>query len=562
MTRPTYKYPESLDPEVINILLMSIGSRRDIAALLGVTYSQLTYLLYRSPESLRYTEFVIPKRSGGERRIMAPNKSLKLLQAKLAQIFSLIYRPKPSAHGFVDGRSIVTNASYHCNRQYIFNVDLKDFFPSINFGRVRGMLMAKPYRMSKVVATTFAQICCFKNQLPQGAPTSPIVSNMICAPMDAALQRLAKEHKCRYTRYADDLTFSTYLHDFPEQIGRSEIDGVAKAGPALEKLIKRNGFAINAEKTYIQRFDSHQEVTGLTVNRKPNVPRRLIRQVRAMLHAWKKFGLEAAENEHNEKYRAGIHRNQNRKPPSFKSVVSGKIAYISMVRGYHDTIAAKFRTQFEHLVNEESLDDESVSADSSLPMTTPDRIRAAMWVLECDEQDTQGTAFMLQDRGFVTCEHVLCKHVAAGKLKAFRPELTSARYAVSVISSNKDVDLAVVDIAMGEGEKNKYFALEMRLDDKGLKDQAEVMVGGFPNYCLGDEGHVVPGQVIGHRMVSAIKRAQVNASIVTGASGGPVVDTDGAVVGVAVTGADLYRKSPRTEDHGVIPIQALEHVLK
>src|SRR5205814_3311637 len=116
---------------------------------------------------------------------------------------------------FIPARSILTNAKPHLRQKFVLNVDLKDFFPTINFGRVRGVLIAKPYCLLPHIATYIARICCRDNALPQGAPTSPIISNMICSRLDRQLLRLARQYRCVYTRYADDLTFSTSMPRFP-----------------------------------------------------------------------------------------------------------------------------------------------------------------------------------------------------------------------------------------------------------------------------------------------------------------------------------------------------------
>jgi RNA-directed DNA polymerase len=151
-------------------------------------------------------------------------------------------------------------------------VDLKDFFPSITFRRVRGLFEAKPYQLDHSVATVLARICCHKNSLPQGAPTSPIISNMICARMDSQLRQLAVRHRCAYTRYADDLTFSTSTRNFPEalaEIVSTETGNKLKIGVENNHKIKLNGFEINQQKTRLQTSDKRQVVTGLTVNRFP-----------------------------------------------------------------------------------------------------------------------------------------------------------------------------------------------------------------------------------------------------------------------------------------------------
>ncbi|MCX5672778.1 MAG: reverse transcriptase domain-containing protein [Planctomycetota bacterium] len=283
----------------------ALETREAVANLLEIKYNHLMWCVYRVPLSQRYTHFSLPKKSGGNRTIMAPVSTLKLVQRKLSQVLNAVYKPKPSAHGFLRGRSIVTNAKQHAGSKYVLNLDLKDFFPSINYGRVRGMFMGTPYKRNPSVATLLAAICCADNQLPQGAPTSPIVSNMICAKMDSQLQKLAEENRCFYTRYADDITFSTDARRFPQSLvialPGDEL-GPVTVGPALLSVIQSNGFEINANKVRLQGRGVRQEVTGLTTNRLPNVQRRFAAQIRAMLHAWERYGLDQAEKEFLAKY--------------------------------------------------------------------------------------------------------------------------------------------------------------------------------------------------------------------------------------------------------------------
>ena len=123
------------------------------------------------------------------------------------------------AHGFKRNRSIITNAKQHRNRRHVFNVDLEDFFPSINFGRVRGYFIRdSSFALDKDVATVIAQIACHENALPQGSPCSPVISNLIAHVLDMHLVNLASMVGCTYSRYADDLTFSTNKESFPPEI--------------------------------------------------------------------------------------------------------------------------------------------------------------------------------------------------------------------------------------------------------------------------------------------------------------------------------------------------------
>jgi len=150
-----------------------LDNPRDIAKLLGIDYERLVYHIYKVPDEVKYTVFHIKKRGAGssERTICAPATPLKLIQANLAQILSKVYIPKATVHGFCKGRSILSNANKHVKQKYVLNIDLLGFFPSINFGRVRGLFMAEPYCLNEKVSTVLAQICCFNNEIPQGAPT-------------------------------------------------------------------------------------------------------------------------------------------------------------------------------------------------------------------------------------------------------------------------------------------------------------------------------------------------------------------------------------------------------
>jgi RNA-directed DNA polymerase len=196
-----------------------------------------------------------------------------------------------------------------------------------------------------------AQICCHNNQLPQGAPTSPLITNMICAKLDSQLQRLAKACKATYTRYGDDITFSTTLKEFPESLAKVVTEeGKEKVilGEPLLGIIVENGFQVNENKIRLQAKGNHQEVTGLTVNQFPNVNRKFVRQVRAMLHAWAKFGLEAAEQEFQEKY-ATKPRSPSKNAPGFKEILRGKIEFIGIVKGKENEIYSRFIDKFNIL---------------------------------------------------------------------------------------------------------------------------------------------------------------------------------------------------------------------
>ena len=520
-----------------------LETREQVASLLDVKYNHLVWIVYRVPEVLQYAHFSIPKKSGGTRTIMAPISTLKIIQRKLSQVLNAVYKPKPSAHGFVEGRSIVTNAKLHARNRYVLNLDLKEFFPSINFGRVRGMLMGLPYKRNAKVATLLAAICCAENQLPQGAPTSPVVSNMICARMDSQLQRLAEDHRCYYSRYADDITFSTNRKRFPQDLALvldEDSVGHAEIGPKLSAVIKDNGFAVNPDKFRLQARCTRQEVTGLTTNMLPNVRRRFAQQIRAMIHAWKKYGLDAAEREFFSKYDPR-HRLEEKDRPKFKNVLLGKLSFLAMVKGKQDPVYRKLLTQYCE-----------VDPDFVLPPTPLEATVSSLLVLETPSESKQGTAFNLLGVGFVTCAH------ATGKdTYALVPSTPRKHYKVKVVAKEEACDLALISVA-GLDPVRTFALPAAKGKQPGRMDALTVV--GFPNYHEGDKGVIHTGHVTGSRTVSTIERLLIDAPIIAGASGGPVLNDSLEVIGIAATGADTMRQARETEFHSVIPIEALRHV--
>jgi S1-C subfamily serine protease len=173
----------------------------------------------------------------------------------------------------------------------------------------------------------------------------------------------------------------------------------------------------------------------------------------------------------------------------------------------------------------------------------------ALWVLESEHASNQGTAFALAGSGLITCQHVI-----HADTKAFRPDDWESKWPVTVVCASSDLDLAILKI---DAPLSPDFVAG---SGHGVKQLDQIAVLGFPNYRLGDTGVLSPGFIVGHRMVSGIRRILVNAPIVAGNSGGPVLDRNSRVIGVAVTGADRMEDAQTTEDHGAIPIEALERL--
>lgn len=513
--------------EVLRQRFYLLQTRQDIAALLEVTDGSLTYHLFRSDPAERYRTFEIPKRRGGVRAISAPQTALKLIQRKLNQVLVAVYEPRRSIHGFVRDRNIITNATKHVGREWVFNIDLEDFFPTITFARVRAMFMSKPYGLPAAAATVLAQICCHDGRVPQGAPTSPIVSNMICAPLDAQLRRLAERHRAYYTRYADDITFSCHARRFPNSLAVP--DGVKVVlGLELVAAIEKAGFRVNAAKVRLQHRLGRQEVTGLVVNRKVNVDRRLIRQVRAMLYAWKRHGYNAAEAEFRARWDRHA-RSYDSPEPTFRNVVRGKLEFIASVKGLADPTYVNLVRRARRL-------------DASFQHTLV-TYEDAVWIVHSMDERSQGTAFFMEDFGLITCAHVAVDELLAVRATATR----STRHSATIARVSRAHDLAILSTNAPRLHGFRHG------DSSIIATGDELTILGYPQWSEDQSLQVTRTRVTGRRPVLGISRIAVATPIIPGNSGGPVLDRNGRVVGVAARGS--WDFNPNNES-AVIPIEA------
>ena len=268
-----------------------IKSREDLAAFLGIPLSKFTYILYNKKVDSYYTSFEIPKKNGGKRPIHAPQTDLKEIQKRLADSLWEFHKEYVKnnniqtnvSHAFEKEKGIISNAKIHRNKRFVLNIDLEDFFGSFHFGRVRGFFeKSNEFNLPIEVATIIAQLTCFQGCLPQGAPSSPIITNLISNMLDMKLIKIARRYKLDYTRYADDMTFSTNDPKF------MDVDKTFLVYVTGE--IVKYGFLINKDKTRLLFKDSRQEVTGLVVNKKINIKRDFYKKTRAMADALYKKG--------------------------------------------------------------------------------------------------------------------------------------------------------------------------------------------------------------------------------------------------------------------------------
>lgn len=283
--------------------LPRLDKPRQLAEALGVSIAELRVLAYHrdAASKLNYYRFTIPKRDGTRRAIWAPHRRLKAAQRWILREVVERLPVHGAAHGFLHGRSIASNAAAHTNAEVVVKVDLKDFFPTVTLPRVKGVFRKAGYR--EQIATLLALLCTEAPRqvtevdgkqfflalgprcLPQGAPTSPGLTNTLCMRLDRRLQGAAAKLGWRYTRYADDLTFSL-------PAGHKGKPGLGKLLGCISAITAAEGFAVHPDKTRVARSGARQRITGLIVNGKgpPRVPRELKRAVRAALHNLGKTG--------------------------------------------------------------------------------------------------------------------------------------------------------------------------------------------------------------------------------------------------------------------------------
>lgn len=293
----------------------------------------------------RFRTFHIRKKSGGLREIKAPCRQLDVILTCVNILLKSVYEPSDAAMGFTAGRSVVNNAQLHTGHNYVFNIDLKDFFPSIPQARVWKRLQLAPFNFPKDIASVLAGLCCSydktlkENVLPQGSPASPLLTNAICDKLDRKMRGVAKRFGLHYSRYADDMTFSSMHNVYQEGSEfRNEI----------QRIITEQGFRMNEAKTRLQKTGARQEVTGLTVNAVANVSRQYVSDLRWILHKWEKEGYAKAYALFYPKYKhekGYIKKGE----PVMENVIGGKLNYLKMVRGANNPAYQKLVYRFDAL---------------------------------------------------------------------------------------------------------------------------------------------------------------------------------------------------------------------
>jgi RNA-directed DNA polymerase len=309
----------------------SLKTRNDVAKLVGVKAGALPALMRPGTgKGSGYVEFEIPKRTGGMRKISAPRVRLKGVQRAILQKILAKFHAHPAAHGFIEDRSTVSNATPHVGAAVLVRVDIENFFPTVHYRRVLGFFLR---HYDEQVATALAGLTTHRAKLPdgtvawpgalpQGAPTSPALANLVCRRLDARLDALAKKTGATYTRYADDLTFS--FGEPPARLGRFLW--------WVNAILQQEGFAENVKKRRIMRKGGRLRVTGLVVDQKPAIPREERRRFKAILANCRRHGWAS----------------QARGKTDFPAWLRGYAAYVRMV---HPELGAKWQREVEEILS-------------------------------------------------------------------------------------------------------------------------------------------------------------------------------------------------------------------
>jgi S1-C subfamily serine protease len=493
-----------------------------LAALFGVSRRKLNFLLYdkRRPP---YRSFLVEKTGGGSRGILAPPPPVDALHKRLLPCLNEALSPFPFVHGFMPGRSTVRNARDHVASSFVLNLDLEDFFGSVNFGRVRGVFMKRPFALPENLASILAKLCCPFDSLPQGARTSPALSNLVCRRLDRELDAAARRRRLAYSRYADDLTFSTKT-SFPEDIWASR-----SVGPVLTEIIERHGFRINQKKARLCGRATRQSVTGIVVNSRLNVSRTLVRRLRAEIH-WASQGRSL-----------GTTKNQCGR-------IAGGLGYLAMVRGQGDALTTRLALAANVA---QVFPPPKISGDAAREAKL---LCSAVWVLHGTRGSelvvVQGSCFWLAGFGLITAQHVVeeGRRAGADRFDAVRPSTNGDGVVVQleVVWEEPTHDIALLRPAQPQRLAHGVLSLANR---PPAPAQA-VVVAGYPDQASPNATLFMSTAAIsGVTRRSMVDYISTSALIHVGMSGGPILDGGGSVLGLVAWGAEGWRTQQNAGPH-------------
>jgi RNA-directed DNA polymerase len=536
--------------------LSDFQTRNDVAIFLGISNAKLRYFLYAKNRETQYYQFRLIKKSGGFRTISAPLSELKVYQKRFADLFLDEFQPKQCVFGFLKEKSNVDNAKKHLRKREVLNIDLKDFFDSINFGRVRGVLMAEPNNMGKEAATVIADLLCFNKKLPQGSPCSPILTNMICTFLDKRILKLISNSgiPVTYTRYADDLSFSS-SRNLPS-ILLNYTSGSFQISEKLETCIRECGFEIQHKKVRIAKKYARQEVTGIIVNEKLNVEKNYIKELRGLLYYSLKFDQISVARKYIEKNNLTA-RFANHTDEYilrwFRLFLMGRINYLLRVRGKSDRISLRFAAEFNKLY-----------CTQTFNTTRLDRINwlsqeCVYVVYEKGFTEARGTAFLLKGIGAITSKHVIEECDNRVQLCKVRPNgdlLKVHEVSVSEFYISDSQDYAILSL------QNVINGFEFD-SSRSLDLDGTYHLVGYPDFRIGNKVSINTCNLTSLSIVPPVytgisdKMVTINREVVAGSSGGPVLNDELKVIGITTMGVETGLRMQEHNYHGFIKISSV-----
>lgn len=527
-----------------------------LASFLGIKTGYLSKIINNISDK-SYKEFQIPKKNGGYRVIYTPNSELLYMQKKISELLSNSFHPYKRSYAFTKNRSIIDNARLHLNKNFVLNLDIKNFFPSISFIRVRFMFI-NYFKLNKNISTVLAKICCHPGNdttasfLPQGGAASPVISNIICKTLDKDLVKLCSNFKgITYSRYADDITLSSN-HKFSKKLIFFE-NGEINLGEDMLKIFKNNYFEVNYKKLRLQTKHEKQVVTGIKVNEKLNLNRTYIREIRSILWSLE-INVDVPQNV-IDKFKNSPFSNKLSGIDGVFSFLKGRIDFLGHVRGFSDDIYIKFVVQFNSLVDiyevNQGFKIKKILAKKQNVFVIPET-KVSYYSKKVDEVVSidygQGTAFMLKDVGIISNYHVfefLINSVLEGDMdKSYlkkivffdyrSPEIK--RYA-SIKKYSRVHDLVVLEL------NDFQFYEPMGFDSThNYSENQNIKLLGHPRYTVNDSIRKVLGVINRENVMKedGTFRFEVSCHIISGNSGGPVLNTKNQVLGVASQGNGSY----------------------
>lgn len=559
-----YKRKLLRDDKEIMLFWDNLVTKSDVADILEIDVKTLNWIIGIKKVNNFYQSFLLPKKNGESREINAPKGTLKILQEKLLSIFELVYDSESftNVHGFVKTRDIFSNAKIHVGKKYILNIDLKDFFPSIYYKRIFGLL-TKRYNIGPTAAKTISNLVIYKGTLPQGAPTSPILSNMICVGLDKRLSKYAKKNGLEYTRYADDITFSAN-----KKFCFSKVYNNGLTNSILE-IIESENFKVNPNKIFAQYSSSHQEVTGLVVNEKINVRKKFLRnKIRAELHN-QEMELKRLIQENNDA-KGFENFKELRKKDGMEKKLKGYINFLGQVKGKNNFVFRKYALKFNELYRKElfvidsfKFTQEYVKRRTLLVNPQiPDSSLTKGYISDV----ANGTAFYLKVENnyyLITAYHVIEDSYKEFKKVKFENFSSDVFFNIPsfCLSNNQEKDFSIYKI-----NKPKFY-FNYNSDSDYYDVNKIVYIIGYPEYDYAENNKEIffKKTEIERKNIKNTDSAygyKVKDNIEHGMSGGPVTNDKGEVIGYIHGGMSMVDKDTYNRPSLFFPISYIIEYIK